>query len=274
MVRLRMVQAVCMLLVSAVAAGGAGVAQGAEGFARFSVSARADVTAVEYFDSRTPVAGTSQALMAMSPASAQARVDSLGESKAFASSPYPGPVAVSMPRLLAGVGISGIPDYPFYVSSEYPTNPEAEQEQGPYSLSASSTQASSVGHARTSDAEGEDRQSGTSARAVGRAEGDRLVARAEGAHDTVAFGDVLRIGGLHSVAEVVVTPTGPETVRTSFETTGVSVNGTPAGSPRTAWRLPARPYPSPPLRSRNSSSGPVSTWRFWPPRRGRPRGMP
>lgn len=227
-VRLRTGLAVSLLLVSTLALGGVDSARGAsESFGRFRLGARSDVTAVEYFDSRTPVAGTTQALLAMSPASAQARVDSLGESKAFASAPYPGPVAVSMPRLLAGVGVEGIPDYPFYVSSEHPTDPQRKQQQGPYSLAASSTATTSTGEARI-DGSGSDGQqsNGISARAVGKAEDERLLARAEGTFESLAFGDVLRIGSLESLAEVVVTPDGPETVRTSFEATGVSVNGT------------------------------------------------
>jgi hypothetical protein len=71
---------------------------------------------------------------------AQATLDSLGTSQAFASFPYPGDVVVNLAGTVAGLtgGKVHLPDYPFYVSSAYPLHPAASVSHGPYSLATSS----------------------------------------------------------------------------------------------------------------------------------------
>ena len=70
--------------------------------------------------------------------SAQATVSSIGASQAFASLPYPGDLPVRLPGLLAGVGVPGVPQYPFYAASDHPTAPDASLEAPGYSLRAAS----------------------------------------------------------------------------------------------------------------------------------------
>ncbi|MGH2686831.1 MAG: hypothetical protein ACRDJP_15300, partial [Actinomycetota bacterium] len=79
---------------------------------------------------------------------AQASLTSFGESTAFASSPYPGALLVSLPGTLNGVlgpqlppgtdGVLHVPDYPLYVSSSHPATPSANAHTGSGDLSAES----------------------------------------------------------------------------------------------------------------------------------------
>ena len=76
----------------------------------------------------------------------QSVIDGLGNSRAFASLPYPGDLAISGPGLLAGLtGLPSPPPYPFYVSSSHPTTPEAKVAQPGYELVATSAESSSQG---------------------------------------------------------------------------------------------------------------------------------
>jgi hypothetical protein len=69
---------------------------------------------------------------------AQATLDSLGTSQAFASLPYPGGTVVGLPGLIAGVtgGKVALPAYPAYAYSDDPTTPYARREVAGYSLRA------------------------------------------------------------------------------------------------------------------------------------------
>src|SRR5687768_9628114 len=78
---------------------------------------------------------------------AQASLDSLGNSQAFASFPYPGDVVVAFPGLAAGFGVPGVPPYPFSVASSYPQSAEQKQAHPFGDLSASSTEYASTGQA-------------------------------------------------------------------------------------------------------------------------------
>src|SRR5438067_9745680 len=85
----------------------------------------------------------------------QSVIDGLGNSRAFASLPYPGDLAISGPGLLAGLtGLPSPPPYPFYVASSHPTTPEAKLAQPGYSLLAKSTEASSEGSTMTGGGSG------------------------------------------------------------------------------------------------------------------------
>src|SRR6185295_14860787 len=99
------------------------------------------------------------------PATAQAVLDSLGASQAFAGAPYPGDFAVNFPNTANGLTSAGLPDYPFYASSSHPAAPESERRVGLNALSARSGKDSSVGEAQTGLATGNP----SVASAVGRA---------------------------------------------------------------------------------------------------------
>src|SRR5436309_13608398 len=70
---------------------------------------------------------------------ADARTDALGNSRAFASLPYPGDQAINGPSNVAGLaGLPSPPAYPFYVGSAYPLQPEASMSQPGWELHAKS----------------------------------------------------------------------------------------------------------------------------------------
>src|SRR5438105_1416401 len=75
---------------------------------------------------------------------AQAQVDSLGVSQAFASSAYPGQSVLTAGGSLATVtdgrlGSDQIPDYPLIASSGYPARPTDKVEAGPLTMTAESS---------------------------------------------------------------------------------------------------------------------------------------
>src|SRR5581483_1835738 len=88
----------------------------AEAFAgTFSATAWADAVRYSFI---VPSAPGSSTVTDVGGPSTQARLDALGDSRAFASFPYPGDLIVTLPGLFRG--LSGIPlpgEYPFYVSA-------------------------------------------------------------------------------------------------------------------------------------------------------------
>src|SRR5438445_3161714 len=104
----------------------------------------------------------------------QSVIDGLGNSRAFASLPYPGDLAISGPGLLAGLtGLPSPPPYPFYVSSSHPTTPESKLAQPGYGLAAKSAESSSEGSTMTGGGSG----SGASASAIGSTVTDATTSR-------------------------------------------------------------------------------------------------
>src|SRR4051794_14814560 len=75
--------------------------------------------------------------------SVQAAVDSLGNSRAFASLPYPGDTAAMGSGLVRTLSGAPVPDYPLYVHSSDPIVPKQEVVAGPYAISAESSAAAS-----------------------------------------------------------------------------------------------------------------------------------
>jgi hypothetical protein len=154
---------------------------------------------------------------------AQAQLDSLGTSQAFASSVYPGSAVVALPGLLGTltngqVGSKNIPRYPLYVDSSYPTMASNRQQVGLYDLSARS--ASTESTASASDG-------ATSATAVAHLDAPtgEVVARAESTIGELRVNDSLSVYGIHSVAEVRQPPGGSIRRTASFEISAISVLG-------------------------------------------------
>jgi hypothetical protein len=133
--------------------------------------------------------------------SAQAVLNSTGESRAFASAPYPGDAAVALPGTLAGFGVAGLPAYPFYATSSFPQAPKSEVGQGPFVLKAESTydasQGSAVLGAATEQAGSEVTASASSARMPD----GRVVAGSEASAQAVSLGAV-HIASLVSRSQV------------------------------------------------------------------------
>lgn len=127
----------------------------------------------------------------------QAMVDGLGASQAFASSPYPGELAIVGPALAASLlGLPSPPPYPWYVSTSHPTQPEAKLSQGVVELSAQSDQLASSASAQQGGS-GSDSGLGlvrTTAEVTRDVSGEQIVAGATSAVDSVNIGGTLKIG--------------------------------------------------------------------------------
>jgi hypothetical protein len=165
--------------------------------------------------------------------SAQAVVDSLGTSVAYAASPHPTDAALTGPGLAASMGAPALPAYPFIAQSSHPTTPKATVEQGPVRLTAESAERSSTGRAGTVPASRDD---GT---AFGRSEADADVVAdpagpvASTAVSTVeafsAADGVLRIGRVRSEATVVRDPDGEPKRHSTLDVAQVTVAGQSVG---------------------------------------------
>lgn len=82
----------------------------------------------------------------ISPYAAFSTVNSNAVSKAFAGAPYLGPLLQTLPGLVGGLSVGQVPplpELPGYVQSQDPNVPSARQAQGPYTLTAASTELSS-----------------------------------------------------------------------------------------------------------------------------------
>ena len=147
----------------------------------------------------------------------QSVIDGLGNSRAFASLPYPGDLAITGPGLVAGLtGLPSPPPYPFYASSSHPTTPEAKVAQPGYELAATSAEQASKGSTTTGGGSADGKSAigktvtvaDTSRDAVSGA----VTAVATGTADLINIGGVLRIGQVDALAKVTRSP-GTEPAR-------------------------------------------------------------
>jgi hypothetical protein len=202
-------------------------AQGAEGFhGTFGALASADAVRVTWLVPHAPVSDT---VFDAGGPSAQATLDSLGGSQAWAAYPYPGENVVTGPAVIAGAsgGQINLPAYPFWVGSDYPTTPKAESGNGAYGIKAESTDTSSVGSATVglaSDARGAVGLARSVASTI--AEPDHVTAEATTEVTAFAVGP-LRIASVVSKAKTVYSATGEITRDADTQITGAKVGDTP-----------------------------------------------
>jgi hypothetical protein len=162
---------------------------------------------------------------------AQAELDSLGNSKSFASHPYPGDAAVAMPGLIAGVsnGQISLPGYPFYVHADYPLVPEQKIDQGSYQLQASAQQGGSRALARSGVAiAGSDGLALASSEATTQRRDDAVTASATSEVRAFSVGP-LRIGRIRAEASVRRGTGGTVDREAALDVTTMSVGDTAVG---------------------------------------------
>ncbi|GAA0616672.1 hypothetical protein GCM10009547_18460 [Sporichthya brevicatena] len=153
---------------------------------------------------------------------AQASLNSLGNSTAFASDPYPSESAVLAPGLIAGLtgGATSdvVPAYPLIASSNFPSVPEKRVQAGPVTLEATSGVATSRG----STANG----ANTGLASVTRdPSDDRVTARAEVAGSSVVLSDALVLNGVRSAATASRLPSGQIELTSSFDVAALTIAG-------------------------------------------------
>jgi hypothetical protein len=153
---------------------------------------------------------------------AQAELSSLGDSRSFASSPYPSESAVLLPGLVAGLtngGTSGVvPEYPLVASSSHPTTPAQRVEAGSLVLDAASGERSTRGAA----SDGLDEATATVARD---ANTGAVVARAETAAASIRLSSLLSLDGVRSTAEARTADDGTVELTSSFDVGALVVAG-------------------------------------------------
>lgn len=223
------INAVLLVAVGAASIGGAlvprpvGAAIGFHGVAaaegvRFGVIAPGAPLSDQVADSGGPVA--------------QATLDSLGQSRGFASLPYPGETATGLPGTIAGFtgGQAALPQYPAHVASDHPTQPDSVQDAPGYSLHAHSDGSSSDAEARTGAGDGDTTSAGTAAASAAlRSEDDGTVfAEATSMVDAVVLGP-LRFDSIRSHATARLDTNGQVEATSTMDVTAASVSGTPIG---------------------------------------------
>ena len=181
---------------------------------------------------------------------AQASVDSLGESTAFASYPYPGSTFLSGPGTLAGFTGQGLPafmTYPFIAGSSYPGQPEAKVAQPGYELTSTSGASSSQATAEAGGQQQESALGFSSASAQAqRSTGDGTVtAESSNRTDAVSLAGALRIG--HTAGSAKVARRGDSTLtrESSFVVEGLTVAGQHVGLAPEGFVVPGTTVPVP-----------------------------
>lgn len=234
-------------LVSAMVAGPLSLtAHGADGFqGTFGAVAAADAVRVTWI---VPHAPASDTVMDFGGPSAQATLDSIGGSQAFASFPYPGENAVTAPALVAGAsgGQINLPSYPFWVGSTYPVAPKSESGSGPYAIKAESTDTSSTSSASVGLASEGQASLGLARSSASTASAPDGVT-AQGATEVTAFAvGPLKIGQVLSSAKAVFSPVGQVRREADTLVTGAMVGDTPVAFTDKGLVIGSSPVPADP----------------------------
>lgn len=209
---------------AAVAAPGAGGADANTGFSSFSGAATADgiritVAVKDYLIVEDFIDGGGP--------TASAVLNSLGESTAFSSLPYPGAIGVAFPGLISTLSGKSVPGYPFIVNSQFPSQPEAKVSQPGYLMQAQSSPTRSVAQttAGASTANGE--EFGSFSTAAVDSAGTAIVSKGE-SRTRLAIG-ALALNGAISKASVTRTPDGKVVKDASFEASSIRLGDTQIG---------------------------------------------
>ena len=221
-------------------------AYGAAGYkGTFGAVASADAVRVTWI---VPHAPASDTVLDLGGPSAQATLDSIGGSQAFASFPYPGENTVTAPALIAGAsgGKINLPSYPFWVGSAYPVAPKAESGSGPYAIKAESTDTTSESSASVGlDSNGQASLGLAKSHALTVSAPEGVSADATTQVTGFAAGP-LRIGEVLSSAKAVFSPDG--TVQRTADTriTGAMVGDTPVAFTSKGLVVGSSPVPADP----------------------------
>lgn len=159
---------------------------------------------------------------------AQAVLDSLGTSRAFASLPYPGETGVSLPGLIGTLTGKSIPGYPFYVDTSNPTRTDSRADQPGYHLASHSGTTSSSATAQAGEATTTGIEGGAFSTATVSEEADGTLVSESDTRVDISLG-VLRLTGLESGARVVLSPDGRATRASSLRVGALSLGGITIG---------------------------------------------
>lgn len=165
--------------------------------------------------------------------SAQAAIDSLGDSNAYSSFLYPGANALSVPGLLSGAAGRSLPSYPIIATSDYPSQPRQVTSAGPAEMSAGSTaDASTATSSFVSPGSGVERLDAAATASIDR-RASIVTATASSDMSALSVAGVLRISSVRASA-TATSRSGHITSSSSLEIGSTSIAGvavvlTPAG---------------------------------------------
>ena len=234
------------LLAAMVAGPLSPAAHGADGYkGTFGAVASADAVRVTWI---VPHAPASDTVLDFGGPSAQATLDSIGGSQAFASFPYPGENTVTAPALIAGAsgGKINLPSYPFWVGSAYPVAPKAEYGSGPYAIKAESTDTTSESSASVGlDSNGQGSLGLARSHASTVSAPDAVTADAATQVTGFAAGP-LRIGQVISTAKAVFSADGTVQRTADTKITGAMVGDTPVAFTEKGLVVGSSPVPADP----------------------------
>jgi hypothetical protein len=151
---------------------------------------------------------------------AQAQIDSLGGTSAFASDPYPGATVLGLPGLLAGSSggqTSSLPPYPLVAASDQST-PASHRQVGTLSLDAQSQSGSSTGSVN-------DGARSATARTTFDPGTGETHSHAESTISSLQLTSTLTANGVRAVADAVKRASGQTERTSSFEVSSLTVLG-------------------------------------------------
>lgn len=163
---------------------------------------------------------------------AQAQVDSLGISRAFAANTFPSTTVMTLNGTLGllicqrpppfppcgTIPTERLPTYPLSASSSYPLRQSDSQGGGPYRVSATSSRTASSGTAADGATQG------LATTALDPDSGD-VVSRAESSVAGLKLGDSVALYGVHASAEASRAPSGKLTTKSRFAVSSMTVLG-------------------------------------------------
>jgi hypothetical protein len=172
-----------------------------------------------------PAASLSDTAADVAGPSAQATMDSIGTSRAFASFPYPGETVVTSTGLVRTLSGAPVPDYPLYANSDHPLVPSQQIGSGVFALRADSAERRSAATASVGLAvEGAGTLGLVRSTASTDATGDAVISEAQSVIESLSIGP-LRLGHVVSTARVSLGPDGQLTRQSSTDVVGATVAG-------------------------------------------------
>jgi hypothetical protein len=148
---------------------------------------------------------------------AQAQIDSLGTTNAFASDPYPSTSVVGLPGLGAAFGFGGVPAYPLIASSNART-PTDHKSAGSITLGASSAVGSSKGNVT-------DGATTAAASTTFDTTSNKVTSVADSQISSLSAGSELSLSGVHTTASMTVASDGTAKQDSSFTVSSLSILG-------------------------------------------------
>ena len=216
-------------LLSAVLVGGVGMpllgsARAAENPHDFQLSAESQGLQVTLIDPGAPLIQRYDA----SPYGASAALTSLGTSAADAGAPY-SPVIASLPGTISGLGgatgqFPPVPPFPGYVYSSYPVRETDRQEQGAYTISATSTEDHSEGVVSMGSSAPGDASTLFSVATVQANPDGTVRTSGRSGIDRISLGGVLDIANISSLASITKDAGKPSTYTTTTNLGAVTLN--------------------------------------------------